>query len=129
MSAGAIEPYGPYRPVEEVKEALRAAAREGRTPKNVRASLHPGDVPRFDREYRAALDEARETFELAPVHKFVERWWGHAMVRADPELYEATIRAGGRVERYYREQGGVPAGVSVWDEETPEVRARILRGE
>jgi hypothetical protein len=50
-------------------------ATEGRaTPKALRAALRPKAAARFDQEFRAALTEAAQTFDLTAVNACVHRW-------------------------------------------------------
>ncbi|MGQ0467437.1 MAG: DUF6247 family protein [Sporichthyaceae bacterium] len=74
--------------------ALPALPREGASPAEIRAALHAEYRDEFDRDYRAALDEAGRSLDLSDVLEVVESWrrrcwatrdrqaWRHAMRRA-----------------------------------------------
>lgn len=117
------QPHSPH-PWEELRASLKA----DRSPKNIRAALPEEDRETFDRALWHELDKAKQTLDLTPINECVTRWWWQAWLKADPEEYAATIAAGERAEQYVREQGGVPAGVSVWDGTDPEVMARMMGG-
>jgi hypothetical protein len=66
------------------------------SPQAIRAALLPEAVGEFDRDYRRALDIARETLSLDELHKTLEAWhriaWstqagseGHRRMLADAE--------------------------------------------
>jgi hypothetical protein len=44
------------------------------TPEALRAALRPEAAARFDQEFRVALADAAERFDLAAVHACVHRW-------------------------------------------------------
>ena len=49
----------------------------------------------FESEFRDALQQASATFDLAPVNRVVNRWWGVAYLRLNPPTgaeREATRR-------------------------------------
>ena len=73
-----------------------------KTPKAVRAGLLPEDVPEFDREFRLAMAEATETFDLATVTACLERWWRVAWSSADPAGHR---RMGERADQLLRGEG------------------------
>jgi hypothetical protein len=80
-------------------EELPPLPRPGASPAEVRAALHPEYRADFDRSYRAALDEAAQSFDLAGVLDTVDNWrmrswvtrdrdaWRHAMRRASELLF------------------------------------------
>ncbi|MEO3875486.1 DUF6247 family protein [Nonomuraea sp. B12E4] len=105
------QPHGPHRTPEEIRADLKA----DRRPKTIRASLPPEDHALFDREYWHALDKAKVEYDLAPIREFEQRWWWTAYLKADPEEYEETIRAGERAMEYL-ERGELPPGAVVVDE-------------
>jgi hypothetical protein len=116
--------HGPHKSPDQV----RASIRGDRSPKAIRAALPPEDHALFDREYRAALDQAKISYDLAPIHDFQTRWWMTAVLKADPDEYSATVRAGERAVQYY-ERGERPPGAVRWDDELDaRMRERIERG-
>lgn len=58
----------------------------------VRARLFDSDRSEFDAAYGAALDEARRTYELAPVHAVLEEWRRRAILQSDPEAFRRSVR-------------------------------------
>lgn len=118
------QPHGPHRTPAEI----RASIRDDRSPRAIRAALPPEDQGAFDREYREALDKAKETYDLAPVQRVVDAWWGTAVLKADPDEYEETIRAAERAMAYL-ERGETPPGAVRWDDAyDARLRERIERG-
>lgn len=65
------------------KQAQQVLADEA-TPAAVRAALLPEDVARFDQEFRAALAQTGDTFDLAAVDACLYRWRLVARSSADP---------------------------------------------
>lgn len=54
---------------------------------DVRAALAkfaPQECARFEEQFRDALVDAEQRFDLAPVEAVLERWWGVATIRANP---------------------------------------------
>ena len=66
--------------------------RPGASPATIRSHLLPEDRPTFVEEYRAALDEARQTLELTRVEYVVEQWRRVALLQADPARFHRTVR-------------------------------------
>jgi hypothetical protein len=64
----------------------------GASPAAIRDGLLEGDRPAFDAAYGAALDEARRTYELAPVHTTLEEWRRRAILQSDPEAFRRAVR-------------------------------------
>lgn len=64
----------------------------GASPAAVRAGLFAEDRTQFDAAYGAALDEARRTYELGPVHDVVEEWRRRAILQSDPEAFRQSVR-------------------------------------
>jgi hypothetical protein len=64
----------------------------GATPREVRAALRPEFRAQFDQDYRAALDEAGRTLELAGVLDTVEYWRTRAWIIRDPEEHRRVVR-------------------------------------
>jgi Family of unknown function (DUF6247) len=57
----------------------------------VLAELAPHDLVEFEAEFRCALAQADDDFDLAPVQAVVNRWWG----RASAEIHPPTAEEGG----------------------------------
>lgn len=64
----------------------------GASPAAIRAGLFAEDRAQFDAAYGAALDEARRTYELAPVHDVLEEWRRRAILQSDPEAFRRSVR-------------------------------------
>lgn len=73
------------------------------TPKQVRAALIPEEQPDFDHQWRQAMAEAAETFDLSTVVEIVDSWrrratittyLGHAGYRRMLIQAENTLRTG-----------------------------------
>lgn len=67
-----------YRRVERTGPAIRAALREAA----------PDELPEFEAEFRIALAEADDDFDLSRVEKMLDRWWGRAHLRLNPPTPE-----------------------------------------
>lgn len=89
-----------------------------RTGPAIRAALiehSPEDVDQFEAEFHIAMAEADDDFDLSRVSLVISRWWGLAMVRAnpDPEAEAAwgRIKAGDEIdlaiERRRRPDGSI----------------------
>jgi hypothetical protein len=83
------QPHEAHRTPEEI----RASIKDDRSLKALRAALPPEDHALFDREYRAALDQAKVSYDLTPVQKFQTRWWMEAVQKADPEEFRKSLIA------------------------------------
>ena len=44
----------------------------------------PDEAAQFEGEFRDALQQAAATFDLSPVNRVVNRWWGTAHLRLNP---------------------------------------------
>lgn len=112
MGAMSAQPYVPGS--RSSPERIRESVKDDRSPRALRAVLPVEDHAAFDEEYRAALDEARDTYDLAAVQRFQDRWWGIVMLKADPVEYRRVLDRAeelqGRADRG-EAVGGVP-----WDE-------------
>ncbi|WP_425424154.1 DUF6247 family protein [Sporichthya polymorpha] len=53
---------------------------------------HPEYRDAFDRDYRAALDQAAESLDLAPVMDAVENWRLRSWVTRDPAEHRRVVR-------------------------------------
>jgi Family of unknown function (DUF6247) len=67
-----------------------------RTPSAIRAELPKALRARFDREYRAALEEAKTSYQLDRVNEVVQAWWQLAWARRSP-AHEQALEAGRRL--------------------------------
>ena len=59
----------------------------GATPREIRAALaqfSPLECAAFETELGQAIGHAAETFDLAPAEAVLDRWWGIAVIRANP---------------------------------------------
>lgn len=92
MSAGAVivglVTVSPSSPRAASSGSLAAGA----SPAAIRSGLFVEDRPEFDAAYSAALDEARRTYELAPVHEVLEQWRRRAILQSDPEAFRRSVR-------------------------------------
>lgn len=75
--------------VERSGPAIRAAL----------AELAPDECAAFEAELRHTIVGASETFDLAPAEAVLDRWWGIAVIRANPlseqeQAQVARARAG-----------------------------------
>jgi hypothetical protein len=66
--------------------------RPGASPAEIRAALHPEYWDEFDRDYKAALDEAGRSLELSGLLNTLEAWRRRAVFTRDRESYRAAIR-------------------------------------
>lgn len=60
-----------------------------RTPAAIRAAVARLDVtelPRFEREWTAAMDRGRDEYSVMPASHFTEKWWLWVAVRRWPDL-------------------------------------------
>ncbi|HEV2784418.1 MAG TPA: DUF6247 family protein [Actinophytocola sp.] len=91
------------------------------SPAEVRAALIPEEATVFDREWRAALAEATETFDLTAVHETLEHWRRIAWMTTahGPEAHRRMLA---RAE-YTLRTGKLPPGVVTHSAD--EVRAMI----
>lgn len=66
---------------------MTAATKIERTGPAIRAALAeaaPEQCVRFEAEFRQALARAGTDFDLSPIERVLDRWWGIAAVRANP---------------------------------------------
>jgi hypothetical protein len=68
----------------------------GRTPAAIRAELPEALRAQFDAEYRAALEEAKTSYQLDRVHEVVRAWWQLAWARRSPS-HEQALATGARL--------------------------------
>jgi hypothetical protein len=64
----------------------------GATPREVRAALRPEYRAEFDQDYRAALEEAGQTLDLAGVFETVEHWRTRSWITRDPQEHRRVVR-------------------------------------
>ncbi|MGH3764035.1 MAG: DUF6247 family protein [Pseudonocardiaceae bacterium] len=86
------------------------------SPAEIRAALISEEQPRFDREYRQALERAAETFSLDELDKTLESWRRIAWMCTDPDRYRQMWR---RAAKLYT-RADIPA-----DEALPVTKARL----
>ena len=63
------------------------ATKVERSGPGVRAALAefaPAECAAFEAQFRQALVDAAQAFELGPVEAVLDRWWGIAAIRANP---------------------------------------------
>jgi hypothetical protein len=102
MSKEELSPAGTPVPDDRPAAVAGGVVRSGRdpsvpppdvaTPARLRAALLPEDVPAFEREFRGALVEAADSFDLDPVNECLRRWRLVAWSSADPDA-ERAMRA------------------------------------
>jgi len=64
----------------------------GASPAQIRAALYPEYREEFDRNYRAALDEAAGSLELTGLLDTLETWRRRAVFTRDRQAYRAAMR-------------------------------------
>jgi hypothetical protein len=64
----------------------------------IRDALDPADRDAFVAELRTALAEADDTLNLGPVADVVDRWWGRALLTANPEIEAGAAADRRRIE-------------------------------
>ncbi len=57
-----------------------------RTGPTIRAALDPEQRAEFEADFHAAAVETDDTFDLAPLHRVIDRWWPQAVLCANPEI-------------------------------------------
>jgi hypothetical protein len=67
-----------------------------RTPASVRAELPEVLHAQFDTEYRAALEEAKTTYQLDRLYEVMQAWWQLAWARRSP-THEQALATGHQV--------------------------------
>ncbi|MEJ2888865.1 DUF6247 family protein [Actinomycetospora aeridis] len=63
----------------------------GASPAAIHAGLLPEDREAFLTAYGAALELARSTLHLAPVHHVVEEWRRRAVLQSDPAAFRHSV--------------------------------------
>jgi Family of unknown function (DUF6247) len=84
--------------------------RSGPSIRAVLAELAPQDLVEFEAEFRCALAQADDDFDLAPVQAVITRWWGRAHLRIHPPTAEeraavARVAAGDDTGLYSKAAG------------------------
>lgn len=83
------------------------------SPAEIRAALVEDEQPRFDQDYRRALDAAQDSYSLEELERTLQ-WWRRtaALTHSDPATYR-RIRE--RAE-HRAATGEVPAGSVTWNQ-------------
>ena len=89
--AGAIV-VGMASPAEHSPAALPPLPLPGATPREIRAALRPEFREEFDKDYRAALEEAGRTLELEAVHDTLEHWRRRSWITREPAEHRRVVR-------------------------------------
>jgi hypothetical protein len=79
-------------PIGNGGTALPPLPLPGASPREIRAALRAEFRPEFDRDYQAALDEAKRSLELAGVHELLEHWRTRAWITRDPGEHRRLVR-------------------------------------
>jgi hypothetical protein len=87
------------------------------SPAEVRSALAPESADEFDRQWRAALARAAETYDLGVVHGCLEAWRRVARVTA----------AAGGVDGYRALQDTASAALEAWEPSAPRASWREVR--
>ena len=56
--------------------------------RQVLRDVAPAEATQFEADFRDALQQASATFDLSPVNRVVNRWWGIAYLRLNPPTGE-----------------------------------------
>jgi Family of unknown function (DUF6247) len=64
----------------------------GAPPREIRAALHPEYREAFDRDYRAALEEAGQSLDLGGLHDVVEHWRIRSWISRDRPEHRRVVR-------------------------------------
>jgi Family of unknown function (DUF6247) len=90
-AAGAIV-VGMASPAETTTVDLPPLPKPGASPGEIRAALWPDYRAAFERDYRAALVEAGQELDLAPVHAVLEHWRMRAWMTRDRATHRRSMR-------------------------------------
>jgi hypothetical protein len=63
----------------------------GASPAAIHRNLFPEDRVAFLGAYEAALERARSTLHLDPVHDVLEEWRGRAVLQSDPAAFRRAV--------------------------------------
>ncbi|MGH3850332.1 MAG: DUF6247 family protein, partial [Pseudonocardiaceae bacterium] len=85
--------------------------RSGPAIRAVLAEVSPGECAQFEAEFAEALARAGAELDLAPAEVVLDRWWGIAVVRANPlsgqeQAQLARARAGDFAGLWERDTAG-----------------------
>lgn len=61
-----------------------AVERSGPAIRDALAAAAPDELPEFEAQFRIALADAEDDFDLTRVERVLDRWWGVAHVRLNP---------------------------------------------
>jgi hypothetical protein len=91
--------------------AARAIGRSGPEIRAALAQVAPEECARFEAEFKTEAVRAAETFDAAPLDALLERWWGVAVIRANPlteQEQQQLVRAqhGDLTGMYELDEGG-----------------------
>lgn len=85
---------------------LKPPARSGPAIRAVLGELAPDDLVEFEAEFRIALAETDDDFDLARVEAVIDKWWGRVYLRMYPPTEEERALvarvAAGDVSGLYR---------------------------
>jgi len=89
----------------------RAIGRSGPEIRAALAQVAPEECARFEAEFKTEAGRAAETFDAAPLDALLERWWGVAVIRANPlteQEQQQLVRArhGDVTGMYELDEGG-----------------------
>jgi Family of unknown function (DUF6247) len=79
-------------PAETATVDLPPLPKPGASPGEIRAALWPGYRAAFERDYRAALVEAGQELDLAPVHAVLGHWRMRAWMTRDRATHRRSMR-------------------------------------
>lgn len=68
------------------------------TPREIREALLPEEVDDFDRQYRAALATAADTFDLAGLDELLDHWRMIARLSQDVDGHRRMLRKAAALE-------------------------------
>lgn len=77
--------------------SARVIRRSGPEIRAALAQVAPEECARFEAEFRSEARCAAETFDSAPLDALLDRWWGIAVIRANPltdQEQQQVARAG-----------------------------------
>lgn len=78
--------------VDESSPAGRHTLAMGASPEAIRSALLVEDQAAFDVAYDKALADARESLDLTPLFRMLERWRGIAVLQRDPAVFHRLAR-------------------------------------
>lgn len=57
----------------------------------IRAALLPEDIDDFDADFHRVMAEVTKTYDLTPLHSFLQRWWPVALSSQDPDAHRRML--------------------------------------